>query len=52
MNPEQVTVCANKDCRWPIHLGDSVWRAGGKLYCHIQCALDSVKGVKINADHC
>lgn len=31
--------CANISCQWPIYKGDRVWKAGGNLYCHIQCAI-------------
>lgn len=41
-----VTVCANWSCGAPIHKGDSVYKAGGRLYCNLNCALDSVKVVR------
>lgn len=43
MSKEPINICANANCEKPIYEGDSVWKRGKDLFCHIKCVCKQLK---------
>lgn len=42
-NNNPINVCANNSCEKPIFKGDTVWKLGRELYCHIRCVAETMR---------